>query len=351
MDNKYMLRCLELARKGKGKVAPNPMVGAVIVHNNKIIGEGWHKKYGEAHAEINAIRSVEDISLFSQSTMYVSLEPCSHFGKTPPCVNSLIEHSFKKVVVGCIDPFSKVAGNGIKRLKQNGIEVKVGVLEEECRHINRRFFTFHEKKRPYVILKWAQSKDGFLDIERTGNERGIHWITQPKTQHIVHKWRSEETAILVGKNTVLNDNPLLTVRLINGENPIRIILDSFKEIPENFNVFSNDAPTWIFNRIENKTNQHIQWIKVKELTPQIILNELYKKDIQSLFVEGGGAVLQSFINMNLWDEARILTGTSLFNKGLVAPKLSKPITHSFSYGEDQIDIILKKEAHVPFQSF
>jgi len=335
-DQLYMHRCLELARLGKGYVAPNPMVGAVIIHGTKIIGEGWHKAYGQAHAEVNAIASVENVSLLPQSTMYVSLEPCSHLGKTPPCTDLIIKQGIKKVVIGCVDTHVKVSGSGIACLRTAGIDVKIGVLEKECRHLNRRFFTFHEKQRPYVILKWAQSQDGFMDVIRTDNHRGIYWITRPETKRLSHTWRAEQDAILVGKNTVINDNPQLTVREAIGKNPIRIVLDSNNSVSPRAAIFSHEAPTWIVNKTRSEVNGHIEWIQLDELTPQSILAMLHRRTIQSLIVEGGCSVLQSFIDADLWDEARILIGTHSLKDGLSAPKLTQPKHTSYFFGQDEV---------------
>lgn len=340
-DEFYIQRCIELALKGQGNVAPNPMVGAVIVCDGKIIGEGFHEQYGQAHAEVNAVDSVEDKSLLSQATMYVSLEPCSHFGKTPPCSDLIVRYHFKRVVIGCIDTFSEVSGKGIQRLKEAGIDVTAGVLENECRSLNKRFFTFHEKKRPYVILKWAQTPDGFIDKKRTDDSVGVNWITQPETKKLVHQWRAEEAAILVGKQTALNDNPGLTVREVKGKNPIRILLDSNLEVPENFNLFSDEAPTLVFNKLQSGQQGSTTWIQLKEITPKAILETLYRNEIQSVIIEGGKQVLESFIQSGLWDEARVLTGTENFGHGLKAPALHLNPTTEFHFGKDNVLIFEK----------
>lgn len=336
-DLVYIQRCLELAANGLGNVAPNPMVGAVIVLNNKIIGEGYHQKCGEAHAEVNAVNSVLDQSLLSEATIYVSLEPCAHFGKTPPCADLIVKHRFKRVVIACTDTFSEVSGKGIQRIKEAGIEVTVGVLEKEARDLNKRFFTFHEKKRPYVILKWAQSKDGFIDIDRSEGETGIHWITQKDTKQLVHKWRSEEPAILVGKQTVLQDNPSLTVREWSGKNPIRIILDSNAEV-SNGTLLEDDVPTYILNTVINKVEGNKKWVQLPNMEIKTILSVLYSLDIQSVIIEGGQHVLTSFIKSNSWDEARILTGTKDIRKGLLAPKVNGKVTSDFLFSEDKVTI-------------
>lgn len=335
-DEFYIKRCIELALKGQGNVAPNPMVGAVIVHGGKIVGEGFHEQYGQAHAEVNAVNSVGDKSILASSTIYVSLEPCSHFGKTPPCSDLIVRHRFKRVVVGCVDTFSEVSGKGIEKLRNAGIEVTVGVLEKECRELNKRFFTFHEKNRPYVILKWAQTQDGFIDKKRDQKMVGINWITQPATKKIVHQWRAEEAAILVGKNTVLNDNPSLTVREVVGKNPIRIVLDNQLKLTETAAVFSKEAPTIIFNTIVNKQSDNLEWIKVAKINPETILNELYLRNIQSVIIEGGRQVLESFIASDLWDEARVLIGVENFGDGLKAPAIDLNRATEILLDEDKL---------------
>jgi len=322
--NKYMHRCIDLARNGKGRVAPNPMVGSVIVHNNNIIGEGYHKNYGGPHAEVNAIRSVHDKSLLPESTMYVSLEPCSHIGKTPPCSDLIIEEKIKKVVIGTIDPNSLVAGKGIEKLKKAGIEVVVNILEQECYQLNKRFFTFHKLKRPYIILKWAQSRDGFLDtIREAGTPIGPNWISNPISQILVHKWRSVEQAIMVGTNTVIYDNPRLNTRLWPGPSPLRIIVDREGKIKNDANVLDGSIPTIVFTTQRFKDSKNLEFIQIDKLNHDLnpILNHLYKRDIQSLIVEGGEQLLQSFIQQKLWDEARIFKGNKDFKNGIKAPDL------------------------------
>lgn len=342
MDEIYMQRCIDLARLGQLHVAPNPMVGAVIVHNNKIIGEGFHQKYGEAHAEVNAIRSVKNPELLNESTIYVSLEPCAHHGKTPPCSDLIVENKLKRVVIGCKDSFSKVSGKGIDKLKKAGIDVEVGVLEAECRDLNKRFFTFHERQRPYVILKWAQSKDGYLDKVRHSDEKGVNWISAPETKALVHKWRAEEQSILVGRKTVQNDDPSLTVREFSGNNPTRIIIDSQLQLLMDANIFSDEAPTIIFNRVKNEVKDNIEWIRISETNTRLILEELYKRNILSVFVEGGSRTLQYFIFDNVWDEARIIVGNTIFGEGTKAPIISKVPTYSYSFSSDTIHHYFRK---------
>ncbi|MCO5260479.1 MAG: bifunctional diaminohydroxyphosphoribosylaminopyrimidine deaminase/5-amino-6-(5-phosphoribosylamino)uracil reductase RibD [Crocinitomicaceae bacterium] len=344
-DEFYIQRCIDLALKGKGNVAPNPMVGAVIVYNDEIIGEGYHQKYGEAHAEVNAVNSVKNKGLLCESTIYVSLEPCSHYGKTSPCSDLLVASQFKRVVIGSVDSNSKVAGKGIEKLRNAGIAVTVGVLEKECRELNKRFFTFHENKRPYVILKWAQTKDGFIDKFREKNETGIYWITGPQTKKNVHQWRAEEAAILVGKNTVLNDNPSLTVREVAGKNPIRVVLDSQLSLAMDASVFSCESPTIVFNTIKSGVEGTITWIQLEQLTPAAILQALFEKNIQSIIVEGGKQVLDAFIQSRLWDEARILTGNIEWNGGIEAPQLpNSTLIETYKIEEDLVEI------YHPFQS-
>jgi diaminohydroxyphosphoribosylaminopyrimidine deaminase/5-amino-6-(5-phosphoribosylamino)uracil reductase len=342
IDELYMQRCIDLARLGSGHVAPNPMVGAVIVHENRIIGEGYHQNFGEPHAEVHAIASVEDKSLLKDSTLYVSLEPCSHFGKTPPCSNLIIQNEIKRVVIGTKDTHLKVNGGGIEQLKKAGIDVTVGVLDQACRELNKRFFTFHERQRPYVILKWAQSADGFLDKLRNPEEKGIHWLSSPETKILVHKWRSEEQSIMVGRKTVQNDNPSLTVREYSGKNPIRIIIDAQLQVPENLNIFSSDAQTLVFNRIKNDRKDNIEWIKLNETNVETILHELYKRNISSVFVEGGSRTLHYFIFGNVWDEARVIVGNSKLYEGTRAPFISKSPIKAIPFSTDMIYFYSRK---------
>ncbi len=328
----FMQRCVDLAYLGQGNVSPNPMVGCVIVKNGLIIGEGYHSEFGGKHAEIKAIESVIDQKEIENSTVYISLEPCVHHGKTPPCVHELINRKIKTAVIGSRDSNPIVGGKGIESLKRVGIEVIENILEEECRKLNKRFFTFHEKRRPYVILKWAQTSDGYLDKNREIGEKGVNWISSPESKVLVHKWRSEEQSILVGRNTILNDNPSLTVREISGKNPTRIVIDSQLQLSKDVNIFSKDAPTLVFNRLKNDKIDGVEWIKISETSTKHILDELFKRNIQSVLVEGGSRTLQYFIIDNVWDEARVIVGDVKFGDGIKAPVMNKVPSraHQFS---------------------
>lgn len=314
----YLRRCLELAKNGLGTTYPNPLVGSVIVHDGIIIGEGWHKKAGEAHAEVIAINSVADSSLLKEATIYVNLEPCSHFGKTPPCSDLIIAQGIPNIVIGSIDPNGKVAGKGIKKLLGAGRNVTVGVLEAECHELNRRFFTFHNKSRPYIILKWAQTKDGFIS-PKSRNEQKPVWITNRYSRQLTHKWRSEEQAILVGAQTVIDDNPSLTVRDWSGNNPIRIVIDRNNLISKESHIFDNEAKT----------------ISLREMDPTAIIDRLFTLGIQSVIVEGGQKTLGLFIDSGLWDEARVFIGTQDFGGGTMAPKLERSyLSNEKIYGDN-----------------
>ena len=303
------------------------MVGSVIVYNDTIIGEGWHKKAGEPHAEVNAVRSVKDKSLLKKATIYVSLEPCSHFGKTPPCCDLIIENKIPNVVVGTVDPNEKVAGNGIRKLVEAGANVVVGILEDECNELNKRFFTFHQKKRPYIILKWAESLDGYLAPEKEINqERKPVWITNKYSRQLVHKWRSEEQAILVGTQTVIDDNPKLNVRDWSGNNPVRVVLNQNNRISKDSFVFDDSVKTIVLTKSENTIsteNTLFKKIDFNKNTIENILSVLHQHQIQSIIIEGGKQTLQSFIDKNIWDEARIFIGKNTFEKGTKAPELKK----------------------------
>lgn len=315
-DQKFMLRALQLAKLGGSSVFPNPLVGAVIVYNNKIIGEGYHQIFGEAHAEINAINSVENKDLIPNSTIYVTLEPCAHFGKTPPCANRLVEEKFKRIVVACKDPFSKVAGKGFDIISKAQIELTIGICEKEAIELNKRFFTFHQKKRPYVILKWAESVDGFIDIDRDNNiETKINWISTPTTQVLTHKWRTEEAAILVGWKTIENDNPSLTSRAFKGRNPIRIVLDPNDRLNENRVVLSDNQTVYILSKNKEISIGNKHWIRINDYSVKTILKCLHSLNIMSVIIEGGSTTHQQFIDDNLWDEARIIIGKEKITKG------------------------------------
>ena len=335
---KYMQRCLELAAKGLGNVAPNPMVGSVIVHNDKIIGEGYHMKYGEAHAEVNAINSVEDKSLLKNSTLYVNLEPCSHYGKTPPCADLIIHHKIPYVVIANIDPHSVVKGKGIEKLVNAGCDVKVGVLEDEARLLNKRFFVFHEQQRPYIILKWAQSADRFLDVMRNIDQAGQQTlISNPEARKLVHRWRSEEQAIMVGTNTALLDNPKLTVRLSEGKNPVRIFIDRELRVPLNYHLLDGSAPTIVFTERKEKRSDKAEYIYTKfdNDLPKKILKELHSRNIQSLIIEGGAQLLGSVISMGMWDEARVFTSRRRLGNGVDAPSFNiKPVSTEDIAGDE-----------------
>ncbi len=333
-DNIFMKRALELAILGKGMVSPNPMVGCVIVHNNKIIGEGYHEKYGKAHAEVNAIQSVSNQDLLNQSTAYVTLEPCAHQGKTPPCADLLIEIGIKRVVIASKDPFEQVDGKGIEKLENAGIETVVGILENEAHEQNRRFLTFHQKKRPYIILKWAQTSDGFIARENFDSK----WISNEKSRQLVHKWRAEEDAILVGKNTALYDNPSLTVRDWKGKNPIRILIDPGLEIKNDFNLFNEEAKTYILNTKKDEESATNQWIRLNDFSTTTILDQLFQLNIQSIIIEGGSKTLNSFTQDNCWDEARVFTSTTSFEKGIEAPKVEGILARKETIFNDTLEI-------------
>ena len=338
--NLYMDRCLQLAELGRGKVAPNPMVGAVVVFDDMIIGEGFHQNFGGAHAEVNAINSVKDKSLLKSATIYVNLEPCSHYGKTPPCSDLIIQNEIPRVVIGCQDSYSEVSGKGIAKLRNANCEIVVGVLEKECRNLNKRFFTFHDKQRPYIILKWAQTQDRFMDKTRNEGDKGVNWITHQETKILVHQWRSEEQAIMVGTNTVINDNPELTVREVAGNSPIRIILDRQCKLDTSLKVFNDRAKTIVFNTEKSTIQNNVEYIKVafESILLQSIMEELHRRDIQSVIVEGGKQLLESFIKDDFWDEARILIGDKKYTEGLKAPTILHSPIHEFTVGSDQVKL-------------
>ncbi|MNJ85154.1 Riboflavin biosynthesis protein RibD [compost metagenome] len=337
-DEKYMQRALQLAKLGGVSVSPNPLVGAVIVHQDEIIGEGYHQKFGEAHAEVNAVNSVKDKALLPESTIYVTLEPCSHFGKTPPCADLLIRSQFKRVVIAQIDPFSEVSGRGIEKLRNAGIEVDCGILEAEAKELNKQFITFHTKKRPFVTLKWAQTSDGFIDRNRSEKtETGINWISQPETQVVTHQLRTSEQAILVGWRTVRNDNPSLTSRAFSGTNPIRIVVDPQLQAPEDATLFTDGLKTIVLNGKEEKVVDSVHYIKLEQFSPESILSKLYELQISSVIIEGGAFTLTQFIDAGLWDEALVIVGESEFKSGMKAPVLSKMVKRQVPFGKDLLN--------------
>jgi diaminohydroxyphosphoribosylaminopyrimidine deaminase / 5-amino-6-(5-phosphoribosylamino)uracil reductase len=345
VDNKFMKRCIELASRAEGLTYPNPMVGSVIVHEGKIVGEGFHIKAGEPHAEVNAINSVSDKTNLKSSTLYVNLEPCSHFGKTPPCADFIISHSIPRVVIGTVDTSEKVDGEGLKKLRDSGCEVITGVAEEECRRLNRRFFTFHEKKRPYITLKWAQSADGYLDILRSaGHKIKPTWITGKPEKVLVHKWRAAEQSILVGAGTVRADDPGLDVREWKGLNPLRLVLSGSGLFNKNFheNETNGTLVVFTYNIAANILNAE----KVK-LDPDIasslqIADYLFKSGIQSLLIEGGAKVLNHFISTGLWDEARVFSGKHYFIDGIEAPRIKGTLMSHSLFTESSLYVYLNE---------
>lgn len=316
-DAVFMQRCFQLAQNGLGNVAPNPLVGAVLVHEGRIIAEGYHAQYGEAHAEVMAIRTCKHPELLPHSTLYVNLEPCSHFGKTPPCADLILEKKIPRVVICNQDPFPEVSGRGIQKLRDAGVDVRTGILAEEGEKLNRRFFTFHRKKRPYIILKWAQSMDGFLD----GNKEKPIKITSLATDQLVHQWRTQEPGIMVGYNTARKDNPKLTARLFPGKTPIRIVYDPKLALPHSLQLFSDGNPSIIFNSLKDEKTGSLQFIKTEENKLDELVQHLYSLKIQSILIEGGRKTLQQFIDNNLWDEARVIAGNVSIGNGVKAPVL------------------------------
>jgi diaminohydroxyphosphoribosylaminopyrimidine deaminase/5-amino-6-(5-phosphoribosylamino)uracil reductase len=335
-DELYIKRCIELALKGAGKVSPNPMVGCVIVYNDKIIGEGYHKQYGGKHAEVNAIESVKNQSLLKDSILYVNLEPCSHHGKTPPCCELIVNKKIPKVVVGCKDYSKKVNGKGITYLKQNNVKV---ILHNSynSKILNKRFFNFHKNNRPYIILKWAETKDGFIDLIRSNNHKGVNWISKENTKILVHKWRAEEDAILVGRKTVENDNPELTVREYKGINPIRIVIDPDLKLNYDHKIFNNSSKTIILNRTQSKELDNMIFLNVgnKDIIKSS-MKYLHELKIISLIVEGGKKTIESFLDANYWDEARVIQGDKKFNNGIKAPNLNRKYFNVDFLGKDRV---------------
>ena len=318
----YMQRAIELATRGVGNASPNPMVGAVLVHEGKVIGEGWHKEYGLAHAEVNCLDSVaeEDKQLIPDSTMYVNLEPCAHHGKTPPCAMRLINERVKEVIVANEDPFAEVDGKGFELLRKNHIRTEQGILEKQGLWLNRRFFCFHQNRRPYIILKWAQTAEGYF----APLDRSRYQITNNTSRQLLHKWRTEESAILIGYQTALNDNPELTARLYTGRQPLRIVFDRTLQLPATNNVFNGAAPTWVINDKTDRQEGNIRFVRIRfNENPLVqILEKLHEANILSLIVEGGAQLLDSFILEGLWDEARVFTGQASMSEGVHAPLLT-----------------------------
>ncbi|MDX5585718.1 MAG: bifunctional diaminohydroxyphosphoribosylaminopyrimidine deaminase/5-amino-6-(5-phosphoribosylamino)uracil reductase RibD [Aureibaculum sp.] len=344
----YINRCIQLAKNGLGNTYPNPLVGCVIVHQDKIIGEGWHQKAGGHHAEVNAINSVKDKSLLDKATLYVSLEPCNHFGKTPPCSDLIISHQIPTLIIGTIDPYDKVAGKGVEKLKKHDCEVVVGVLEKECVELNKRFLNYHTNKRPYIILKWAETKDGFIDIDRqviNGEEAKPNWITNQYSRQLVHKWRTEEQAIMIGTNTAVNDNPKLDVRTWLGKNPIRIVIDKNLRIPDNYRIFDGNVKTIIITEKAKDlevNNLFFEQIDFSKNVAKQICKVLYKHEIQSVIIEGGSQMLQTFIDADLWDEARIFIGEVAFSNGIHAPNIKGVESDSKMIRSDVLKVLYKR---------
>lgn len=321
-DKKFMQRAIALADLGKYSAAPNPRVGAVIVHDGKIIGEGFHHAFGEAHAEVNAIHSVKNPDLLKKSTLYVNLEPCSHYGKTPPCSELIIKHQIPRLLIANSDPFKRVNGKGVKQLRSHGVEVITKVLEQEGQALNRRFFTFHQKQRPYIILKFAKSKDGYI-ARKPGDEHLGKWITGDLSKQLVHLWRAEEQAILIGKNTAKIDNPQLNCREVAGKSPLRLVIDSQLELPKSLTIFNDAQPTLLINQKIEKRQQNTRFLKrpLGEKLPESIISICKEENLLSIIVEGGATILKQFIKADLWDEARILSGELLFHSGIKAPEI------------------------------
>ncbi|RAI94949.1 bifunctional diaminohydroxyphosphoribosylaminopyrimidine deaminase/5-amino-6-(5-phosphoribosylamino)uracil reductase RibD [Algoriphagus yeomjeoni] len=334
-DELYIRRALELAEFGRGKVSPNPLVGCVIVHQDRIIGEGYHQRYGQAHAEVNAVNSVENQELLAEATAYVTLEPCAHVGKTPPCANLLVEKKVKRVVIAAFDTNPLVGGKGIQILKDAGIEVQTGVLENEARTQNKRFFTQIEKKRPYVILKWAQTADGFVAREDFSSK----WITNASSRQLVHKWRAEEDAIMVGKNTAKYDDPALNVRDWVGKNPLRIVIDSKLELPSTLKLFDEAVPTICFNTLKSEVLGTLEFVMLRTgFQVSDVLEDLHKRNIQSIIIEGGSYLLNKFLASELWDEARVFTSSNKFGSGIAAPIPPTPVSETIEILDDTLRI-------------
>ncbi|MCW5519657.1 bifunctional diaminohydroxyphosphoribosylaminopyrimidine deaminase/5-amino-6-(5-phosphoribosylamino)uracil reductase RibD [Aureitalea sp. L0-47] len=340
LHEKFMSRCIELAKKGLGNTYPNPLVGSVIVHEGRIIGEGWHHKAGSPHAEINAINSVADPSLLKSSTIYVSLEPCSHFGRTPPCANRIISEGIKKVVIGSTDPNPQVSGNGIRLLKEAGCEVTTGIMEDACDELNKRFFTYQKKHRPYIFLKWAQTSDGFIAPKNRKSEGEPVWISNPFSKQIAHKMRAEEAAILVGTQTVIDDDPGLTTREWKGSNPLRIALDRKGRIPKSAAILDGSSPTLLLTQSSNEEfpNVTARAIDFSKPIAKQVCEILFEMEIQSLIVEGGAKTLQTFIDEELWDEAIVFEGPAVFGEGVASPIIAGMVHSEENIKEDSLTI-------------
>ncbi len=335
-SEQMMQRCIQLAQNGLGTTYPNPMVGCVIVHDGKIIAEGWHQKAGGPHAEVNAINQVRDKEILKESVLCVSLEPCAHYGKTPPCSDLIIKHNIPKVIVGSIDPFAKVNGQGVQKMKEAGIEVITGILEKDCKEINKRFFTFHQEKRPYTILKWAQTADGFMAAKNNKQK----WITSEYSKQLVHKWRTEEQAVLIGTRTAEIDNPQLNARIWSGNQPVRLVLDKELKLNSKLNLFDKSQKTIVFTERSSENHVNLEFIKVDfdENLPNTILDKLYENGIQSVIIEGGRRTLKSFIEKELWDEARIFTSADRWNSGVQSPDFKGKLIQSKKIASDRLDI-------------
>jgi len=337
VEEKYMRRCLDLAIQGIGRVSPNPLVGAVVVTGDVILGEGYHMQYGGPHAEVNAIRQVKNPESLKHSKLFVNLEPCSHHGKTPPCVDLIMDSGISEVYIAHADPNPLVGGQGITRLRQAGVSVRTGMLEQEALHLNRRFIQFHREKRPYIILKWAQTRDGFIDIDRSKPGSNLsNWITNDSMKQLVHHWRSEEDAVLVGTKTAYNDDPRLTVREWTGRNPLRMVIDEDLSLPRHLKLFDQTTPTLVLTAKEKLEEHNISFLQLdfgKNIVPQL-LDILYQRGIQSLMVEGGKELLDSFIALGLWDEIKVLEGDKRFGKGLSAPRFQGVLVREEQFERD-----------------
>ena len=333
----YMKRALELANNGAGYVSPNPLVGCVIVHEDRIVGEGWHKKYGEAHAEVNAIKAVDDKTILKDSTLYVNLEPCSHQGKTPPCADLIIQQGIQKVIIANRDNNPLVGGMGIKKLRDAGITVITDILSKEGQDLNKRFFTYMEKQRPYIILKWAETSDGFM--ARKNNDS--RWISDEYSRQLVHKWRSEEDAVLVGSGTAWHDNPMLNVRDWSGRDPVRVVIDRYLKLGPNQHLFNHTQRTICYNLVKEEADENLIYVRLKpEHFIESMIQHLYSQKIQSVIVEGGGKILTSFIQTNLWDEARIFVSPQKFTSGIPAPQISGLLKQTHKLDNDWLKIMV-----------